>query len=230
MGGSFDFSVIGRSLGYLFLDGLPFTLMLTALASILGIVLGTGITMLRMGGNRILSNLAAGYVNIMRSLPLILVIFWFYFLVPYVGQWLTGAARPIHVGAFTSALLTFSLFEAAFFAEIVRAGIGAISSGQRNAALALGLTPTQTMLTVILPQVFRNMLPVMLNQTIVLFLDTSLVYVISITDLFGAAAKVAERDGRLVEMYTFAAFIYFAIAFGASQLVRRLQARIAIIR
>lgn len=230
MHGSFDFSVIGRSLGFLFLDGLPFTLLLTVLASGFGVVIGTLIALARLGSVRWLSKLAEGYVNVMRSLPLILVIFWFYFLVPYVGQWITGASRPIQVGPFVSALVTFSLFEAAFFAEIVRAGIGAISRGQRNAALALGLTPTQAMASVILPQVFRNMLPVLLNQTIVLFLDTSLVYVISITDFFGAAAKVAERDGRLVEMYSFAALVYFLIAFGASQFVRRLQARLAIIR
>lgn len=230
MHGAFDFSVIGRSLGFLFLDGLPFTLLLTVLASSFGIVIGTLIALARLGPVRWMSKGAEAYVNIMRSLPLILVIFWFYFLVPYVGQWITGAARPVQVGPFVSALVTFSLFEAAFFAEILRAGISSIARGQRNAALALGLTPAQTMTSVILPQVFRNMLPVLLNQTIVLFLDTSLVYVISITDFFGAAAKVAERDGRLVEMYSFAALVYFVIAFGASQFVRRLQARLAIIR
>ena len=230
MSGGFDFAVILNALGFLFLDGMPFTLMLTALASLAGIVLGTAIAWGRLAGGPVVSRLATLYVSIMRSLPLILVIFWFYFLVPYFGQWLTGAPRPVRVGQFTSALVTFSLFEAAFFAEILRAGISAIPQGQREAALALGLTPFQTMIHVILPRVFRDMMPVLINQTIVLFQDTSLVYVISITDFFGAAAKVAERDGRLVEMYSFAALVYFLVSFAASQWVRRLRNRLAIIR
>ena len=130
-----------------------------------------------------------------------LVIFWFYFLVPYIGQWLTGSSRPVRVGAFTSSLITFIMFEAAYFSEIMRAGIQSISKGQPAAAQALGLTYAQTMRYVVLPQAFRNMLPVLLTQTIVLFQDTSLVYVVSITDFLGAASKVAQRDGRLVEMY-----------------------------
>jgi len=170
------------------------------------------------------------YVDFMRSLPLVLVIFWFYFLVPYIGQWLTGASRPIHVGAFASSLITFMMFEAAYFSEIMRAGIQSISRGQPAAAQALGLTYSQTMRYVVLPQAFRNMLPVLLTQTIVLFQDTSLVYVLSITDFLGAASKVAQRDGRLVEMYLFAALVYFTISCLASFGVRRLQARIAIVR
>jgi glutamate/aspartate transport system permease protein len=166
----------------------------------------------------------------MRSLPLVLVIFWFYFLVPYIGQWLTGGSRPIHVGAFASCLITFVLFEAAYFSEIMRAGIQSISKGQPAAAQALGLNYRQTMRYVVLPQAFRNMLPVLLTQTIVLFQDTSLVYVLSIPDFLGAASKVAQRDGRLVEMYLFAALVYFVISCIASFGVRRLQSRIAIVR
>jgi glutamate/aspartate transport system permease protein len=161
---------------------------------------------------------------------LVLVIFWFFFLVPYLGQWLTGASRPIKVGGFESALLTFTMFEAAFFSEIIRSGIQAVARGQRSAALALGMTGGQAMRFIILPQVFRTMLPVLMTQTIVLFQDTSLVYVISLTDFLGAASKIAQRDGRLVEMYCFAGLIYFAICFLASQAVRRLQSRVAIIR
>jgi glutamate/aspartate transport system permease protein len=160
----------------------------------------------------------------------VLVIFWFYFLIPYVGQWVTGASRPIAVGAFTSALVTFTLFEAAYFSEIMRAGIQSIPKGQAAAGYALGLTYRQVMGNIILPQAFRNMLPVLLTQTIVLFQDTSLVYVLSITDFLGAASKVAQRDGRLVEMYLFAAVVYFIISFALSRLVQRLQARTAIIR
>jgi glutamate/aspartate transport system permease protein len=150
--------------------------------------------------------------------------------VPYIGQWLTGASRPIRVGAFTSSLVTFILFEAAYFSEIMRAGIQSISKGQPAAANALGLTYAQTMRYVVLPQAFRNMLPVLLTQTIVLFQDTSLVYVLSIPDFLGAASKVAQRDGRLVEMYLFAAIVYFVISCTASFGVRRLQARISIVR
>ena len=227
---NFDFSVILNSWRYLFLDGMTFTLTLTALAAVGGVILGTLIAMMRLSGLPVLPQVAKAYVNFMRSLPLVLVIFWFYFLVPYIGQWLTGAERPIQVGAFTSSLVTFTLFEAAYFSEIMRAGIQSIPKGQTAAAQALGMNYWQTMGNVILPQAFRNMLPLLLTQTIILFQDTSLVYVLSLTDFMGAASKVAQRDGRLVEMYIFAAVVYFVICFSASFLVRRLQRRVAIIR
>ena len=224
---SFDFDVIGRSLGYLFFDGMTFTLTLTGLAALGGLIFGTLLALMRLSGLKLLGWIAGLYVDLMRSLPLVLVIFWFYFLVPYIGQWLTGSSRPIRVGAFTSSLVTFVMFEAAYFSEIMRAGIQSISKGQPMAAQALGLTYSQTMRYVVLPQAFRNMLPVLLTQTIVLFQDTSLVYVLSLPDFLGAASKVAQRDGRLVEMYLFAAAVYFAISCVASFGVRRLQARIA---
>src|SRR5882672_8250399 len=227
---NFDFDVIRRSAAYLFFDGMTFTLTLTGLSTLGGLVFGTLIALMRLSGYRLLGRIAGLYVDLMRSLPLVLVIFWFYFLVPYLGQWLTGSSRPIRVGAFASSLITFILFEAAYFSEIMRAGIQSISKGQPAAAYALGLTYRQTMSYVVLPQAFRNMLPVLLTQTIVLFQDTSLVYVLSIPDFLGAASKVAQRDGRLVEMYLFAAVVYFAISFAASQLVRMLQRRVAIIR
>jgi glutamate/aspartate transport system permease protein len=226
----FDFGVIIRSLPYLFLEGMTFTLFLTALATAGGIFFGTLIALMRLSGLPGLSQFAAGYTNLMRSLPLVLVIFWFYFLIPYVGQWIIGASRPIAVGAFMSALVTFTLFEAAYFSEIMRAGIQSIPRGQVSAGYALGLRYWQVMGYIVLPQAFRNMLPVLLTQTIILFQDTSLVYVLSITDFLGAASKIAQRDGRLVEMYLFAALIYFLISFALSQLVRGLQARTAIIR
>jgi glutamate/aspartate transport system permease protein len=227
---NFDFDVIWRSLPYLFLDGMRFTLMLTALATAGGVIFGTLLAMMRLSGLPVLPQIAAGYTNLMRSLPLVLVIFWFYFLIPYIGQWITGASRPIAVGAFMSALVTFTLFEAAYFSEIMRAGIQSIPKGQVAAGYALGLTYWQVMGSVVLPQAFRNMLPVLLTQTIILFQDTSLVYVLSITDFLGAASKIAQRDGRLVEMYIFAAVIYFIMSFAASQYVKRLQARFAITR
>jgi glutamate/aspartate transport system permease protein len=227
---NFDFDVIRRSLGYLFFEGMTFTLTLTGLATLGGVILGTLLALMRLSGLPVLPRVAGGYVNLMRSLPLVLVIFWFYFLVPYLGQWVTGAERPIQVGAFASSLITFTLFEAAYFSEIMRAGIQSIPRGQVSAGYALGLTYPQVMGYIVLPQAFRNMVPVLLTQTIILFQDTSLVYVLSITDFLGAASKVAQRDGRLVEMYLFAAVVYFAISFAASMLVKRLQTRTAIIR
>lgn len=227
---NFDFDVIARSLPYLFLEGMRFTLLLTALATIGGIALGTLLAMMRLSSIKLLSTVAGGYVNLMRSLPLILVLFWFYFLVPYIGAWVVGSDQPIAVGAFASALIAFTIFEAAYFSEIMRAGIQSIPRGQAAAGYAIGLSYPQVMANVILPQAFRNMLPVMLTQTIILFQDTSLVYVISLTDFLGAASKVAQRDGRLVEMYIFAALVYFAVSFVASRLVKRLEARTAIIR
>src|ERR1700759_108356 len=224
---NFDFDVIRRSLAYLFLDGMTFTLMLTGLSALGGIVFGTLIALMRLSGFRLLGRVAGLYVDLIRSLPLVLGIFWFYFLVPYIGQWLTGASRPVRVGAFTSSLVTFIMFEAAYFSEIMRAGIQSIPKGQPAAAQALGLTYSQTMRHVVLPQAFRNMLPVLFTQMIVMFQDTSLVYVVSITDFLGAATNVAQRDGRLVEMYIFAAIVYFAISSAASFGVRRLRARSA---
>jgi glutamate/aspartate transport system permease protein len=227
---NFDFEIITRTAPYLFKEGMTFTLTLTALATAGGIFLGTLLAMMRLSSNKAISAVAGGYVNLMRSVPLVLVIFWFYFLVPYIGAWIIGSSQPIKVGAFYSSVITFTLFEAAYFCEIMRAGIQSIPRGQVNAGYAMGFNYWQTMGFVVLPQAFRNMTPVLLTQTIILFQDTSLVYVLSITDFLGAASKVAQRDGRLVEMYIFAALVYFIICFVASLLVRRLQNKIAIIR
>lgn len=227
---NFDFDVIYRSLGYVLFEGLRMTLTITILAAIGGMILGTLLALMRLSSIKPLSFFAATYVNVFRSLPLLLVIFWFYFLVPYLGQWITGSARPVQIGAFYSALITFILFEAAYFAEIMRAGIQSISKGQVAAGYAIGLRYSQVMRFVVLPQALRNMSPVILTQTIILFQDTSLVYVLAVTDLLGAASKVAQRDFRIVEMYLFAALVYFVISLVASQLVRVLRKRIAIIR
>ena len=228
--GSFDFDVIARSLGYLFREGMVFTLTLTALAAVGGIVFGTLLAMMRLSSYRALSLFATGYVNLMRTIPLLLVIFWFYFLVPYIGAWLTGAARPIHVGAFASSVITFTMFEAAYYSEIMRAGIQSIPRGQVWAGYALGLNYWQTMGTVVLPQAFRNMIPILLTQTIILFQDVSLVSLLNVTDFVGAAGKIAQRDSRIVEMYLFVAIVYFVLCSLLSYGVERLQKRIAIIR
>jgi glutamate/aspartate transport system permease protein len=226
----YDFDVIQRSASYLFREGMTFTVTLTLLSMAGGIIFGTLLAMMRLSKFPITAWFAGGYVNLMRSVPLLLVIFWFFFLVPYLGAWIIGAREPVKVGAFLSAVITFTMFEAAYFCEIMRAGIQSVSRGQVSAGYALGLDYWQTMGKIVLPQAFRNMTPVLLTQTIILFQDTSLVYVISATDFLGAAVKIANRDYRLVEMYTFVAVVYFLISFGLSRLVRLLQSRIAIIR
>jgi len=226
----FDWDVIERSLPYLFRDGMTFTITLTLLAMTGGIIFGTLLAMMRLSALKPLSVLAGGYVNLMRSIPLVLVIFWFFFLVPYIGAWLLREPQPVKVGAWLSAVITFTMFEAAYYCEIMRAGIQSIPRGQVWSGYALGLNYWQTMARIVLPQAFRNMLPVLLTQTIILFQDTSLVYVISATDFLGAAAKIANRDYRLVEMYSFVAVVYFIISYSLSLLVKRFQDRIAIIR
>lgn len=227
--GELDFDVVARTWPYL-LSGLQYTLQLTVVAAIGGTIFGTLLAMARLSSIKPLSMAAAGYVNLMRSIPLLLVIFWFYFLMPVALQVLTGAERPIHLGADRSAYITFILFEAAYFCEIMRAGIQSIPKGQVYAANALGLTYRQAMQMVILPQAFRNMLPILLTQTIVLFQDVSLVSLLNVTDFVGASVKIAQRDSRVVEMYLFVAIVYFALCFMLSTLVKRLQKRIAIIR
>lgn len=226
---NFDFGVIANSWVYLFQVGMVFTLKLTALAMLGGVALGTLLAMARLSSLRVLSLAAAGYVNLVRAVPLVLVIFWFYFLVPYIAAWMIGASEPVKVGTFMSALVTFTLFQAAYYCEIMRGGIQAIPKGQVQAAQALGMNYWQTMSKVVLPQAFRNMLPILLTQTIVLFQDVSLVYVLSVPDFVGAASKIAQRDGRLVEMYVFVALVYFILCTLLSWLVRRMQRRIAII-
>ena len=227
---NFDFNVIERSWVYLFQTGMVFTLQLTAYAMVGGILIGTVLAMMRLSSIKPMSLAATSYVNLIRSMPLVLVIFWFYFLVPYIGAWVIGAKEPIKVGAFSSSLITFILFEAAYYCEIMRAGIQSIPRGQVWAGYALGMNYWQTMSNIVLPQAFRNMIPVLLTQTIVLFQDVSLVYVLSITDFVGAASKVAQRDGRLIEMYLFVALVYFVMCFGLSLLVKQLQKKVAIIR
>jgi glutamate/aspartate transport system permease protein len=224
-----DFDVISRSLPFLW-KGFLYTVQLTAIAALGGLFFGTLLALARLSPSKILSNVAAGYVNLMRSIPLVLVLFWFFFLMPQVLQIITGGERPPQIGAERTAIITFIMFEAAYFCEIMRAGIQSIARGQVHSAYALGLTYGQAMRLVILPQAFRNMIPLILTQTIILFQDTSLVYVISATDFTGAASKIAQRDGRLIEMYTFVALVYFVLCYTLSYGVKLLQKKIAVIR
>jgi glutamate/aspartate transport system permease protein len=225
----FDVSIIINALPYLW-KGFLYTVELTAISAVGGLLFGTLLALARLSSLYPLQRAAAAYVNLMRSIPLVLVIFWFFFLVPLMLQSVTGAERPPQVGAERTAIITFILFEAAYFCEIMRAGIQSIPRGQVWSSYALGLNYNQTMRLVILPQAFRNMLPVLLTQTIILFQDTSLVYVISATDFVGAAAKVAQRDSKLVEMYLFVAVVYFVLCYTLSFAVKHLQRKIAVIR
>ncbi len=223
-----DFDVVVRSLPYL-LKGMQYTLQLTLTAALGGTVFGTLLAMARLSSFKPLALVAAGYVNLMRSLPLLLVIFWFYFLVPVLVQTVTGWERPPQIGAERSAYITFIMFEAAYFCEIMRAGIQSISRGQVGAAYAIGLNYWQAMKLVILPQAFRNMLPVLLTQSIILFQDVSLVSLLNVTDFVGAAVKIAQRDSRIVEMYLFVAIAYFVLCYTLSYMVKLLQRKIAIV-
>ncbi len=227
--GGFDLAGIVTVAPFL-LKGLAYTVQLTIVAAIGGTLWGILLALARLSSIKPLSLAAAGYINLMRSVPLLLIIFWFYFLVPVMVQAITGADYPPKIGAERSAYITFILFEGAYFAEIVRAGIQSIPKGQLGAAYALGLTYPQAMRLVILPQALRNMLPVLLTQTIVLFQDVSLVALLNVTDFVGAAMKIAQRDSRVVEMYTLVAVVYFVLSFALSQGVKRLHRRIAIVR
>ena len=212
--GSFDVSVILENLPFLW-EGLQLSLLLTALAVVGGIVLGTFLALMRLSGIAPISLFSAGYVNLIRSVPLILVIFWFYFLVPL------ALGRPI--GGFYSALIAFVMFEAAYYSEIIRAGIQSVRQGQVHAGQATGLGYWQIQRYVVLPQAFRNMIPILVTQGIILFQDTSLVFVVSLRDFMTASSIVARTEGRLAEMYVFAALVYFVICFSGSLYVRRLQ-------
>jgi glutamate/aspartate transport system permease protein len=204
------------------LSGFIFSIQLTIVATLGGIFFGTLLALLRLSGRPWLVIPATFYVNGMRSIPLVMVILWFFLLVPLI------IGRP--VGAEASAVITFIAFEAAYFSEIMRAGIQSIPRGQVYAGEALGMTYGQNMRLVVLPQAFRNMLPVLLTQTIILFQDTSLVYAIGAYDLLKGLVTAGKIYGRPEEAYLLAAIIYFVLCFGLSWLVRRLQARIAIIR
>ena len=218
-----DFSFIEWDIFNKFvLKGMLFSVELTLIATVGGIVFGTLLALMRLSGNKALALPAVVYVNGMRSIPLVMVILWFFLLIPF----LIGRS----IGAELSATITFVAFEAAYFSEIMRAGIQSIPRGQVMAGQALGLTYGQNMRLVVLPQAFRNMLPVLLTQTIILFQDTSLVYAIGAYDLLKGFVTAGKIYGRPEEAYLLAAVVYFVICYGLSALVRRLQARIAIIR
>ena len=204
------------------LKGLYFSLFLTVVATLGGLFFGTILALMRLSGKKWLDLPAAFYVNGMRSAPLVMVILGFFLLVPFI------IGRPI--GAEMSAIITFIAFEAAYFSEIMRAGIQSIPRGQVHAGQAVGMTYGQNMRLVILPQAFRNMLPVLMTQTIILFQDTSLVYAIGAYDLLKGFETAGKNFGRPEEAYLLAAVVYFVICFALSAIVKRLHKKIAIIR
>ena len=225
----FDSEVVAQAAPAL-LRGFWFTLELTAMSALGGLVLGTLLALARLSGNRLLSKCVAAYVNGLRSIPLLLVIFWFYFLMPYILGWISGASRPVEIAPLSTSVITFVLFEAAYFCEIMRAGIQSIPPGQLQAGNALGMGYWTIMGYIILPQAFRNMLPVLLNQTIILFQDVSLVSVLGIKDFFGMADFIAKRDGRPHELYLTVAAVYLVACFLLSRSAKVLEQRVAIIR
>jgi len=219
MFGGFDFAILWTNASFLW-NGMLLTMQLTALAVTGGLLFGVILAVLRLSRVRPLAWLVEGYVNFLRSMPLILVIFWFYTLVPKL------IGRP--VSGFYSVLIAFVMFEAAYYSEIVRAGISSVRRGQIAAAMALGLTNIQAMGYVILPQAVRNMVPVLLTQSIVMLQDTSLVYVVGLRDFLTSADIVASRDNRPTELYMFVALVFLVVCFSASRLVNRLRRRYAL--
>ncbi|MES3010060.1 MAG: amino acid ABC transporter permease [Pseudomonadota bacterium] len=220
---NFDFSFVTWDVisGFV-LKGLFFSIQLTLIAMVGGIALGTILALMRLSGKKWLVIPAAFYVNTLRSIPLVMVILWFFLLIPLL------IGRPM--GAELSAIITFTVFEAAYYSEIMRAGIQSVPRGQVNAGYAVGMTYAQSMKLVVLPQAFRNMLPVLMTQTIILFQDTSLVYAIGAYDLLKGFEVAGKNFNRPIETYLLAAVVYFVICFSLSMLVRRLQNKIAIIR
>lgn len=216
----FDGSSILPSLPFLW-DGMKVSLEITVTSIVVGLAWGTLLATMRLSERRWLRWFATGYVNLFRAVPLVMVLLWFFLVVPQ----LLSSVLGIQGGdvRLASALVGFALFESAYYAEIIRAGIQSVPKGQLAAASALGMSRAQAMRLVILPQALRNMLPLLLTQAIVLFQDTSLVYVSALADFFGAAYKVGDRDGRLVEMLLFAGAVYFVLCFSLSRAVQSLQ-------
>lgn len=213
-----DISLIVRNAGFLF-DGLLLSLTLTLAGVVGGLVVGTGLTLVRLFAGSVGNRMVDVYVFTFRAIPLILVIFWFYFMVPLI------LGRP--VGAWTSAIVAFTLFEAAYYSEILRAGLKSVRPGQMNAALAGGMNRAQALRYIVLPQAFAAMIPIFLTQAIILFQDTSLVFVVSLHDFLTATSIIANRDGRLIEAYAFACLVYYLICLAATAGVETLKRKFA---
>ncbi|WP_322010207.1 glutamate/aspartate ABC transporter permease GltK [Paraburkholderia sp. J12] len=221
----FDWSGIPGALPTLW-TGAIVTFKITLCAVVVGILWGTLLALMRLSGVKPLEWFSKAYVTVFRSIPLVMVLLWFFLIVPQVLQSLLDLSPDIDI-RLASAMVAFSLFEAAYYAEIIRAGIQAVPRGQVNASFALGMRYGQAMRLVVLPQAFRAMVPLLLTQAIVLFQDTSLVYVISLADFFRTATNIGDRDGTTVEMVLFAGACYFVVCVIASSLVKGLQKKVA---
>ncbi|MBB5017288.1 glutamate/aspartate transport system permease protein [Chitinivorax tropicus] len=219
---AFDWSSIPGAIPAL-IDGAKVTFEVLLIALAVAIPFGALLAVMRLSSNKALSWFAAAYTNVFRSIPLVMVILWFYLIVPQLLRSVFGG--DIENIGLVSAMTAFALFESAYYAEIFRAGIQSVPKGQMGAATALGMTNSQAMILIILPQAFRNMTPLLLTQAIVLFQDTSLVYIIGVMDFLKTAYAVGERDGRIVEMLIFAGAMYFIVSFALSQAVKQLQKR-----
>jgi glutamate/aspartate transport system permease protein len=221
---AYDFGAIERALPYLG-EGMLLTLKLTFTAFIGGLLIGTVLAVIRHIRVPILDRIVWAYVTVMRSVPLIMVLFWFFFLVPLVLRRFSPGGISVSVSPQLTAFVTYTLFEAAYFCEIIRSGLLSVPRGQYEGAKALGFSTWQAYTLVIVPQALRAVVPIMVTQAIILFQDTSLVYVLSLTDFTGMASKIAQRDGKLIEFYTFAALVYFAVCSAFAGLADHLRHR-----
>jgi glutamate/aspartate transport system permease protein len=212
-----DFSIIVEAWRTL-LDGMEVTLLLVGVSLVGAILLGTVLATMRLSQHRLVSAAARSYVNLFRTVPLVLAIFWFYFLVPLI------IGRP--VGALVSALVALVFFEGAYFSEVIRSGIQAVPRGQFAAGLSTGMRPRRVMQSIVLPQAFRTMTPALISQSIILFQSTSLVYVVGLSDFMTTAVRVANGSGRIVEIYLFCAAVYFVLSYGASVGTQYLERRL----
>ena len=221
-----DFSSITNSWGYI-LEGVKYTIELTVITAIGGLILGTGLALCRLSTSKILSEFSKLYTNLMRAVPLVLVLFWFFLLMPEVLKVLLGLDHPVMIGAEMTAIITFVLFEAAYFAEIMRAGIQSVSKGQMSAAMALGLRYGQTMRYVILPQAVRRMLPPLTSQLVSLIKDTSLVSAIAVADLTMQAQVLIADTFLAFEIWLIVAALYLALTLCVALPARWMERRYA---
>jgi His/Glu/Gln/Arg/opine family amino acid ABC transporter permease subunit len=221
-----DFTVVAANFKFLIVQGLigigPFiggTLRLAIPAIVLGFVLGVFIGLARLSRVVWIRVPATIYVEFFRGVPLVMVIFWIWFIIPQLLR--------LPIPEYGVALTAFVIFEAAYFGEIVRAGVQSVPRGQVEAATALGLTATKTMTWVVLPQALRNMVPSLVTQMIVLFKDTSLASIIGYVDLTKAAQIVNNREIKPFELYLFIAVVYWLCTYSMSVMARRLERRSA---
>ena len=219
-----DFTWLNPSALNLLGRGMRVSLQITFIAMAAGMVWGTLVALMRLSSYRILNVAATVYVTVFRLVPLVMVLLWFFLIVPDLFQSLLGISAATDM-RMVSALVAFALYEAAYYSEIIRAGIQSVSDKQQHAAYALGMTYGQSMRLIVLPQAFRNMVPLLLTQGIILFQDTSLVYVIALADFFGQTYGVGERNGDVVEALFFAGLVYFVICYTVSLGVKRIHGR-----